>query len=222
MNHFIFSAFVVCIVTLGVSLYWVFKQRNALNQWFGLFWLAVAFWTYFVATQAELLRWIPGRLWGWVLHIGCIAVPVFFFHFTLHLSNRRKQYALALKAVYGLALIFILLNTFADLFTGKIIYRDFYAYPKPALLYPLYITFFQVMGIWTLILLLQVRQRIPEKLRKVLYVYISLHLLAYVGSMDNFLIMYDIRFFPIYPYGLYLIIPYAFGGSYAFQKIQKD
>src|SRR3989338_4262498 len=119
MNHFIFSAFVVCIVTLGVSLYWVFKQRNALIQWFGLFWLAVAFWTYFVATQAELLRWIPGRLWGWVLHIGCIAVPVFFFHFTLHLSNRRKQYALALKAVYGLALIFILLNTFADFFLEK-------------------------------------------------------------------------------------------------------
>ena len=221
MNHFIFSAFVVCVTALAASLYLIFQRPpRIVNQFFGLFWLAVAFWTYFVAMQAEFLRWIPGRLWGWLLHLGCISVPVLFFHFALHLSACRKQYSWALKTVYGTALVFILLNVFTHLFTGAIIYRDDYAYPKPAVLYPLYIAFFQMMGLWTFILVLQAGQLIPTKFRKLLYFYLALHVFAYLGSMDNFLIMYDIRMFPLYPYGVYLILPSVVFGTYVISKIQ--
>ncbi|HXV28380.1 MAG TPA: hypothetical protein VD913_05370, partial [bacterium] len=35
------------------------------------------------------------------------------------------------------------------------------------------------------------------------------HCLAYLGALDNFLIMADIRIFPLYPFGLYLAVPYV-------------
>ena len=61
---------------------------------------------------------------------------------------------------------------------------------------------------------------IPIKLRYWLYVFILLHSLAYMGGMDNFLIMADIRLHPLYPYGLYAVVPYALIGAYIVPKVE--
>ncbi|MBI4373059.1 MAG: hypothetical protein HY585_04980 [Candidatus Omnitrophica bacterium] len=215
MNHFVVSAFVVFLCALGAGIYFVWRQRSKAEWYFGLFWFSVAFWTLFVSAQFHLFKWISGFTWGWYLHLGCIFVPVLFLHFALHLTNHHKDYALVMKLAYGIATLFILLNTFTDWFTQETIYRDRYAYPKPAVLYPLYILFFQVIGFWTAFLLFKWSHTLPAKSRKLLYLFLTVHTMAYIGSMDNYLIMYDIRIPTLYPYGLYLILPYVFFGSYA-------
>lgn len=219
MNHFVTSAFLVFIFTLAVGIYFILQPRS-LDRLFGSFWLSVAFWTCLVGMQFQILSRISGHLWGWFLHVGCISVPVIFCHFALCAAGRDEHRSIALKAAYVIAVSFVLLNTFTDLFTQGTIYQDQYAYPKPAILYPVYILFFQAMGIWSVFLILKWGKKLQVTQRKDLYLFLALHALAYVGAMDNFLIMYDIRIFPLYPYGLYLILPYAIFGSYAFSKLQ--
>ena len=163
---------------------------------------------------------MSGFTWGWFLHVGCIFVPILFLHFTLHLTRQTERLSLCLKLAYLIGIIFVLLNTFTGLFTGETIYRDDYAYPKPAVLYPLYIAFFQFIGAGTLILLLQWGRKFSGREKAAFYLFLVVHLLAYIGSMDNYLIMYDLRIFPLYPYGLYLILPYVVFGSFAIRKLQ--
>ena len=189
---------------------------------FGFFWFVVAFWTCFVAFQFQMLKWMAGHYWGWFLHLGCVYVPVVFFHFTLLFSGRKSEHSKALKWAYLTATFFILLNTFTDLFTVETVYRDAYTYPRPAVLYPLYIIFFQVMGIWSIFLLFQFRKGLTASLKKALDAFLVVFLLAYLGSMDNYLIMYDVQLFPLYPFGLYLIVPFAIVGSRSVLKLQKS
>lgn len=219
VNHFVTSASLVFVFTLVSGIYFVLRPGST-DRLFGLFWFSVAFWTCFVAMQFQLLSWMPGYVWGWLLHVGCISVPVLFCHFAFHVADHGQNRSILLTAAYVIAITFIVLNICTPLLTQEIIYRDHYAYPKPAVLYPLYILFFQLMGLWSVFLILQWRRQLPAKLQKILYLFLILHALAYIGSMDNFFIMYDIRIFPLYPYGLYLILPYVFLGSYAVSKLQ--
>ncbi len=189
------------------------KNRSAAVRFFGFFWLTVAFWTYFVSNQFELLKQMPGFWWGWLLHLGCIYVPLIYFHFALHLTGKRETHGPALKIGYGFVIFFLLLVAFSSLFTGEIVYRDAYAYPKPSVLYPFYIVFFQVYSFWGAYLIFRWAGELSKKIRQQVYLFILLQMIAHIGAMDNYLIMYDIRWFPLYPYGLYLILPYAIFGS---------
>lgn len=220
MNHFVFSAFLVFLAASVAGSYFAFAKKNPGEQSFGFFWLSIAFWTFFVGAQSELLKWMSSFAWGWFLHTGCIFVPILFLHFTLRLTKQMERLSWCLKLAYLIGLIFVLLNTFTGLFTGETIYRDYYAYPKPAVLYPLYIAFFQLAGAGTLILLLQWGQKLSRSTKVTFYLFLVVHVLAYIGSMDNYLIMYDLRIFPLYPYGLYLVLPYVVFGSFAIRKLQ--
>lgn len=171
--------------------------------------------------QVQWLSWISADLWGWFLHLGCIFVPVIFFHFAVRFSGDGESWILVVVA-YLAGLVLVLLNTFSDSFTEGTVYREVYAYPKPSLLYPLYIIFFQLIGIWATVLIFRMKSMLPLDARAFLYLFLVVHLLAYAGSMDNFLIMYDIRFFPLYPYGLYFILPYVFLGSFAYLKLKRS
>jgi len=219
MNHFLTSAFAAFLFTGLAGIYFVSK-KEATERFFGFFWLNVAFWTLFVAFQFQIQRWMSGFFWGLILHLGCVFVPVLFLHFVLYFTESRSKYAFVLKLTYLFAIAFLLLDAFTSVFTGQVIYRNYYTYPKPAILYPVYILYFQVVGFWTLVLCLKLRKTVSSQARQWMDLFLVLHILAYIGCMDNYLIMYDIRFFPLYPYGLYLLLPYAILGSYAIVKFQ--
>lgn len=152
-------------------------------------------------------------------------VPVVYYHFVLkwkeNLVGRGEATSPLLLAGYGLFFLFLLLNSVTDLFTGEIILRAYYHYPKPAVLYPLFIAYFQFYGILSTWRIFEFRKKIPAQSRKYLYLFLTVHLLAYAGAMDNYLIMYDQLIFPLYPYGLYLVLPYILIGSWSFSKLQK-
>jgi hypothetical protein len=225
MNHFVFSAVVVFFSTLVSGVYFFYKTSRA-ERVFGFFWLATAFWTLTVGFQHEWLSFLPDQIWGWFLHVGCISVPIVFFNFSVeYAASIEKKPDVRAKAFvvigYLIAFAFVLLNTFTPWFTHTTVHNALYAYPKPAVLYPIYILFFQVFGIWATLILFRLRKAVPPAARKLLFIYLIVHLLAYAGSMDNYLIMYEIRIFPLYPYGLYLVAPYAVIGSLMIARINK-
>ena len=169
--------------------------------------------------QYQLLRLLPGHVWGWFLHLGCVFIPVLFFHVAVFYSKNSYEKILALKISYIVATIFIFLNTFTPFFTRGISYRDLYAYPTPAILYPLYFIFFVSLICWGTFLMFKRMKELSSDVRKWMKLFLLFNILAYIGGMDNFLIMADIRIFPLYPFGLYLVFPYAIIGSYAIVKV---
>ncbi len=218
MNHFLLSAVLVFFLSLPAALYFIFKPSA--SRYFGFFWLAVAFWTFFVGFQFPIMNRMSSGTWGWWLHIGCISVPIVYYHFALVWTGNSNRRLLWIG--YGLFLIFMLLISFSSSFTGENIFRTYYNYPKPASLYPVYIAFFQFYGALSTWEIFQFRKKIRTESRVYLYLFLIVHLFAWAGSMDNYLIMYDRLIFPLYPYGLYLILPYVVIGSWTFLKLQSS
>lgn len=217
MNHFTFSAVLVFFASLPVGLY--FALQSGARHYFGLFWLTVALWTFFVGFQFPIINHISGDAWGWWLHIGCILVPIVYYHFSLIFTRNPKRFLLWFG--YGLFLLFILLNSFSDWFTGENIFRMYYHYPKPGILYPSYVAYFQFYGLLSTWQIFKFRKQIVVPGQQFLYLFLFVHLLAWVGAMDNYLIMYDKLIFPLYPFGLYLVLPYVLIGSFSFLKLQS-
>ena len=182
MNHFTHSAFLVFVFSLPTGIYFAWRKSTSGGRFYGFFWLVVAFWTFFVAKQSEFLSLMPPRLWGLLLHLGCIYVPLIYFHFSLHLTGKRKAHDLALKVGYVLMGTFLVLIVMSNLFTAEIIYRDAYAYPKPSVLYPVYIVFFQVFGFWGAFLIFQWGRKFEKTTRNRIYFFLLLQILAHVGA----------------------------------------
>ncbi len=216
MNHFVFSAFLTFVSSFSTGIYFVCKPYPKARI-LGAYWLTIAFWSFTVGLQFQLLRLIPDTIWGWFLHLGCVYIPAVFFHFATRYSGYDKK-SWAVLWNYLLATFFILLNTFTPFFTQGTVYRDHYAYPRPALVYPVYFIFFVTTVCWGTFLLFKSSASLPQIYRNGLFLFLLLNLLAYSGAMDNFLIMADIRVFPLYPFGLYLVPPYVVLGSFALKR----
>lgn len=217
MNHFIVSSILTCISSFLATIYFIMRKKTTARL-FGLYWLSIAFWSFTVGFQFHLLKVFPDFIWGWFLHLGCIYIPVLFFHFALCYSGHIRHKVTAVKICYAIATLFVVLNTVSPYFTHQVVYRHYYAYPKPALVYPLYFVFFVTLISWGTILLLRPERKFTIVSRKRLLLFVILNILAYLGGFDNFLIMADIRIFPLYPFGLYLVVPYAIIGAYVISK----
>ena len=224
MNHFTVSALLASVAAFLAGGYvWLLSPSRRTNRLFALYWLSIAFWAFFVGTQARLIPLLSGFWWGWLLHLGCTFIPVLLFHAVIVFTNNQKdsRHRAALKASYAFTILFNLLNLGSGIFTGQTIYRDAYAYPKPALLFSLYFILFVVLVIWSTLLLIQRLPLLASPEKTLLKLIVVTQVLAYIGGMDNFLIMIDVRLPGLYPYGLYAIPLYALVTSYGARRLFK-
>lgn len=219
MNHFTFSAciaFPICLLAAVAGL--LRGPKSKLNRIFAAHWFSIAFWAFFVGWQADLIQRLGGFWWGWLLHLGCVLIPTFFLHFAFEYSGETGRARRILTAAYVVSIAYLALNLATGFFTGETVFRDAYAYPKPALLYPMYFVTFVASIIYGTLLMIRAGYKAGGETRQALFIYLAGHALGYGGSMDNFLIMADIRIFPLYPFGVYLV---AFYGAVAFYVVQR-
>jgi len=223
LNHFIISASITSLCSFVAAAYlWALHPAERVNRIAALYWFSIGFWSFFVGSQFRTISLLSPFWWGWLLHLGCTFIPVLFFHFALVLTGRISPNPRnVLIPAYGVTLAFNLLNLWTPSFTHGTAYRDAYAYPQPAFLYPFYFAFFITLVIWGTALLIRYRSSRPSRARGALNLLLTTHVLAYLGGMDNFLIMADIRLPPLYPYGLYLIPPYAIATMYTMRRLQR-
>lgn len=220
MNHFTFSALLTSIFSLGVCLLALTSKRDNIrvNRLLALYWLCLGSWSFVVGLQAVLLERLPDRLWGWMLHLGALFIAPTFFHFALVLAQRVTRHRGPLILVYGLSGAFLLLNSFTEIFTHGTAYRQGYAYPIPAFLYPVFFISFVAFVVWGTILIFRHAQTVHGAQRGPLFSYLAAHIFACVGGMDNFAIMWDITVFPLFPFGLYAVVLYALVSIYAIRR----
>ncbi len=223
MNHFTLSASLASVAAFLAGGYvWLLSPSRRTNRIFGLYWFSIAFWAFFVGTQSRTIPILSGFWWGWLLHLGCTLIPVLLFHAVIVFTNRNDvKHRVGLKVSYAITVFFNLLNLSPGLFTSHTIYRDAYAYPKPVLFFPLYFLLFVVLVVWSTILLIQRLGVSAPSERSWLRLLLIAHVLAYVGGLDNFFIMVDVRLPVLYPYGLYGIPFYALATSCAARRLLK-
>ena len=220
MNHFVFSAALASLFSLITALIaWCYYPASRVSRILGTYWFSIAFWSFFVGSQPHSIKLFSPFWWGWFLHLGCTFIPVLLFHFVvLFTKSNNKTFRFSLVTSYVMTGVFNLLNLLTPTFTYGTEYRDWYAYPKPAIFYPIYFAFFIILVIWSTILLVRYVMEMfaggifTNRFR--LFLLLTAHVLAYMGGMDNFLIMADIRIPPLYPYGLYPILLYALATIY--------
>ena len=217
MNHFIFSALLTFFSSIFAGFYFLTKKDSRLKLYI-IYWFVIAFWSSTVAFQHYFLKSLTPNVWGWMLHLGCLFVPVLFIHFAVAYSDAPAPAKFIVKSSYVITAIYLFLNTCTTFFTFQTAYRDDYAYPVPSNFYFLYFISFITMVIYGTYLLMKLRLKECKQGKIYFISFLLLHTLAYVGALDNFFIMADIRIFPWYPYGLYLVVPYATIGSVVFYR----
>ncbi|MBI4356088.1 MAG: hypothetical protein HY597_06550 [Candidatus Omnitrophica bacterium] len=186
------------------------KPVSAVARVSSLHWFSISFWSFTVAAQFQLRPVISDFWWGWLLHVGCTFIPIFFLHFaTLYSSEGASSKSPILFIGYLVTVAYNLLNLFTRNFTGPAVQWPEYAYPKPMIFYPIYFMTFVAMIAYGSFLLWRSKRGLARAQAATLNFYLIAHLLGYFGGLDNFLIMADIRWFPLYPYGLYLSAFYA-------------
>ncbi|MBI4610288.1 MAG: GAF domain-containing protein [Candidatus Rokubacteria bacterium] len=107
------SALPLIALFLNAALVGVSILRNPasrLNRVFAYFATALALWNFGVFMLRRAPDEASAYLWEVVIHVGVIAIPVFYYHFVLIFldSTTRRRPALALA--YGLAIIFSAIN----------------------------------------------------------------------------------------------------------------
>ncbi len=211
MNHFVVSAALASLSSFVAAVcLWLKGSARPANRLGGLYWFSIAFWASFVGSQPHSITMLSPFWWGWLLHLGCTFIPVLLFHYTIVLTNQRSQaLRVALKLSYLLTTVFNLLNLVTSTFTHGMAYRDTYAYPVPSFVFPVYFILFVALVIWSTALMVRYLPSVPSPERSAFKFLLITHVFAYLGGIDNFLIMVDIRLFPLYPYGLYMIPLYA-------------
>lgn len=220
MNHFTFSAVTTFISSLFVAIFFCTRRDNLLKL-YGFYWAVISFWSFTVGFQSHLLKYMPDVVWGWLLHLGCLFIPTIFLHFSVKFSGINRELGKKIiVTAYLVTSLYLILNSFTPYFTKGTSYRDNYAYPTPSNFYIIYfITFVSMIICGTCCLVYRHRNEQILSNRRWLTIFILVHLIAYLGAMDNFFIMADIRIFPWYPFGLYPVFLYAVVGWVALNQM---
>jgi hypothetical protein len=135
------------------------------------------------------------------------------------LASQYERHKWKLLVAYTIATAYNFFNLYPGIFTSEIVYRSGYAYPKPVgLLYFSYFLFFVGLVAWGLITLWRTCSYLPREAARWLRVYAVLTLMGYLGGMNNFLIMIDLRLFPLFPYGLYMVVLYTVISAYVLSR----
>lgn len=219
MNHLILSGSWTSLLTFILGLFALLRgPRKKTNQMFTCYSWSIALWS-FCFTQLPSVP-APWDLWyGRLLHVGCVFIPVLFYHFAMALAGAEKQAKGAILAAYVIAVTYNLLNLVPGVFTAEIVQRPGYAYPKPiGLLYFSYFVFFALLVGFGLAALRKAVRSIADEQAKGLRLFMVLTLLGYLGGLNNFLIMIDVQLFPLFPYGLYLVAIYGVAAMYVLKR----
>ncbi|NIO08543.1 MAG: hypothetical protein GTO40_11270, partial [Deltaproteobacteria bacterium] len=201
---------------LGAFVYFI-DPRSKLYRIFSLYSFSIALWSAILTVHTFSHDRELSILTGKYLHVGAALIPVLFVHFVTEFfsSDDQRITRRCLPALYFVSFVFILLCINGTL-VSEVAPKYGISYlmvPNPGYIY--LIAFFAVCATWGLVKLYRGYRR-AEGLRKNQIKYLLIgSLFGYIGGVDNFLYLYDITVFPLFPYGTYAVPIYVFITAYA-------
>jgi len=218
MNQIGISAALTCLTTgaLGAFVYFI-DPKSKLYRVFSLYSFSIALWSFLLAVHTFSESREISLFTGKYLHVGAALIPVLFVHFVTEFfsDNEQRITKKFLPGLYLIAFVFIVLCINGTL-VSEVAPRYGIRYlmvPNPGYIY--LIAFFAFCTTWALIKLYR-GYREADGLRKNQIKYLLFgSLFGYVGGVDNFLYLYNITIFPLFPYGTYAVPLYVLITAYA-------
>jgi len=209
MGLFWDSLFLTSLASAALGVFVWLKGRDKLsNITLALLSLVIALWSFSQFMGGILDDKALVLFWTRLGIASACFIPVFFLHFILSLIDKTKLEARLIKFVYGLSLVFLILD-FTRLFVADVGPTMGYKfYPKAGLVYPFFAIFIFAVFIYAFIkLVLAMLNASGEKKNQLLYVFFAC-LIAFLGGITNFFPIWNINF-PIlttYVLPVYLLI----------------
>ena len=205
MDHLAFASLLVFVFSL-VNAVFVFlsRPRNLLKSLWGLICLTVSVEGIYLF---QLLTTVDAaRAYDYALTVKVVAIfiPVFFFHFTLLLTNRLKQKTNELVIYYVIAIVYaVIAMAYPRHFiaaVGPISSLKYYARPG-ILFYFLPIFFAYLMGYGLALVYRSYRNALAIKRNQLKYFFIG----CFLGIMGGLSMFFPLLNIPLYPWGMYLV-----------------
>src|SRR5262249_13096827 len=136
-------------------------------------------------------------------------LPAVYLHFALEYVQLAQNRQKLIRIYYFISIVLILF-VFSPWFLS-ITYRPTFGFyiTKPRMLYPVHIALFIGAVIYIQVeLLINLVKSSGEKKNQIKYFLIAT-MIGYSGGMTNYLINYDVKMFPLYPFGNYTILLYV-------------
>ncbi len=217
-THIGLSALLTSVTTAALGSFVLLKNNQSrLYRVFSLYSFSIALWSAFLAFHVFTENRQFAIFTGKYLHVGAAFIPVMFVHFVSeffgdpkHIINR--TFLVVLYLIGGVLVVLCINGTLVSDVAPKYGIK-YLMVAKPGYVY--LIIFFSLCATWGLFRL--VRGFIAaEGLRKNQLKYLLFgSMLGYAGGIDNFLYLYDISIFPLFPYGTYAIPIYVSSTAYA-------
>lgn len=218
MNQIGISAAITSLTTAALGAFVYLKNnRSRLYVVFSLYSFSIALWSFLLAVHVFTGNKETALFTGQYLHLGAAVIPVLFLHFVTEFFDDRKHRIArtALPILYCIAFVLIALCLNGTLVSDVAPKYgiEYLMIANPGYIY--LVLFFVFCVIWALAKLLRGYWE-AEGLRKNQIKYLLFgSLFGYLGGIDNFLYLYDITIFPIFPYGTYAIPVYVSATTYA-------
>ena len=217
-THIGASAALTSLTTAALGCFVLFKNsKSVLYRVFSAYSFSITAWSTFFAINVFTGDRSVAEFTARYLHIGAVLIPTLFVHFvTEFFSMARQQVArLVIPALYVIAgvLMFLCIN---GTLVSDVAPKYGVKYLMVANAGYIYLVFYFIAcASWGLTTLF-VGYLKAEGVRKNQIKYLLFgSLLGYLGGLDNFLFLYDITIFPLFPYGTYAIPIYVSSTAYA-------
>ena len=217
-THIGLSALLTSVTTAALGAFVLIKNsQSSLYRVFSLYSFSIALWSGFLALHVSTENRQFAIFTGKYLHVGAAFIPVMFVHFVSEFFGDRKHlinsaFLIVLYLIAGALIVLCVNGTLVSDVAPKYGIK-YLMVANPGYIY--LVMFFSLCAIWGLSRL--VRGYVAaEGLRKNQLKYLLFgSMLGYVGGVDNFLYLYDITIFPLFPYGTYAIPIYVSSTAYA-------
>ena len=216
--HIGFSAGLTSVTTAGLGLFVILRNRaSRLYRIFAAYSIAISFWSLLLSlhvfSESRGVALFTGRF----LHIGAAIIPVMFVHFVDEFfsdgQRRYGKYCIGGLYVCGLALVILCVSGIAVPDVAPKYGIAFLMVPGPG--HILLVGFFVLCAVWGLIrLYIGYRDAVGVRKNQIKYLLVG-SAFGYLGGLDNFLYLYDITIFPLFPYGTYAVPIYVSSTAYA-------
>ena len=212
------SAALTSLTTAALGCFVLLKDtKSSLYRVFSAYSLSITVWSTLLSLHVFTENRSVAEFTARYLHVGATLIPTMFVHFVLQFFSTRKRRTvnLVVAPLYLITAILMFLCINGTL-VSEVAPRYGIKYLMVANRGYIYLVlYFIACAVWGLSTLFLGYLK-AEGVRKNQIKYLLFgSMLGYLGGLDNFLYLYDITIFPLFPYGSYAIPIYVSSTAYA-------
>jgi len=222
LNHYVIAPLLTSFTAFILAAFIYFKNRKKkINRIFALYSLIIAVWSFcqgllFYAQNPQDKA--MALLWARLLHCSAFFIPTLFLHFVLIFLDEIKQRKNLLVLPYLISFSLLAICP-TELFIKDMVPKFSFRYiVEPGPVYSFCLLFFAAYVTYALYKLFKAHHTFSGiRANQTKYLFWG-SLLGYMGGSLNFLWVFNIRLYPLNPFGIYTVPLYVFVVAYAIVK----